>query len=211
MITYDEYLIKRSKISDAERLLKLGKISPEEFTKQYVGIPSEPLPENFEEIAKDICDNYREPFGFSDGGHLSTINWTIFPDEPDYVYFVFDTIFRGEADEDYIVVQFPVKIFNDETEKTKFIIHARVEYDNKKKAEERKQRRGMQNMKYGSDFYKELRGESDLRIEQSNWKNLRKKYLPEEFDWIVEAFVKRGFIEKEHKQDCINYLKIDLL
>lgn len=211
MIDYDEYLIKKSELSKAYNLLKLGKISPEEFSKKYIGVPTEELPDNFKEIALKECDYNRGPFGLTEDGRLYIQEWTIFPDDPDHVYVVFDTIFRGEYDEDYIVVAFPVHAFNNKDAMKEFVNELEIEYDKKQKAEQRKRLKEIQKSNFQKDFSTQLHDERNLRIEQSDWKRLRKKYLPEEFDWIVEAFIKRGILEKEYKQDYINYLKIDLL
>ena len=211
MMDYDEYLLKCSALEDARKQLKLGKISPEEFSKKYVGVPSEPLPDNFNDLAFSECDYYREQFGLTGDGKLYEIEWTIFPDDPDHVYFVYDTIFRGEYDGDYKVAVFPVHAFNDEKFMDEYVESLKVAYEEKEKAAERKRKRDNQISQYQKDFSTQLCDERNLRIEQSDWKRLRKKYLPEEFEWIVDSFIKRGLIEKEHRQDYINYLKIDLL
>ena len=163
------------------------------------------LPDNFKEIALKECDYNRGPFGLTEDGRLYIQEWTIFPDDPDHVYVVFDTIFRGEYDEDYIVVAFPVHAFNDKDAMKEFVNELEIEYDKKQKAEQRKRLKEIQKSNFQKDFSTQLHDERNLRIEQSDWKRLRKKYLPEEFNWIVEAFIKRGILEKEHKQDYINY------
>lgn len=211
MITLEEYYKKCEQIEEARKQLKIGKITREEFFEKYDGVPSQPLPDNFDKIAFDMCDYYRGAFELTEDGRLYEKEYTIFADDPDTVYFVYDTIFRGEYDDDPHLVGIPVSVLCDENARDKYISEKQHIYLKKKEAEEKKLLKAVEKTNFEREFSNCIKEERELRHEINSWFQLRKKYLPKEFDWIIQSLINRGLIESEHKQDYINYLKCDLI
>ena len=60
-------------------------------------------------------------------------------------------------------------------------------------------------------FSKEIKAESDLRLDLSNWETLKKKYLKDEIPMFVDSLIKRGILESEHRDDYIAFVKCDLI
>lgn len=206
-MTYAEYCKKCEEIEKAEEQMKLGKLSPEEYSKKYVGIPSETLPDDFKDQVFRMCDYHRKEFDLTSDGCLYEVDWTIFADEPDKVYFVYDTTFRGEADCEYEVVEIPINIFSDKAKKEKFIQEKRDAYLIKERALEKAARRKGQASKFNIKYEKEIQAEKSLRNERDMWNRLRRIYLPEEFDWILDSLIQLGAFDGKNKSDYIQQLK----
>jgi len=206
-MTYAEYCKKCKEIEEAEKQMKLGKISREEYSKKYVGIPSETLPDDFDKQVFEMCDNYRGEFDLTKDGHLYEVDWSIFADEPDKIYFVYDTTFRGEADCDYNVVEIPIDIFSDKVIREKFIQEKRDAYLIKERTLEKAARRKSQAYNFNIKYEKEIQAEKSLRYERDMWNRLRKTYLPEEFDWILDSLIQLGAFDSKDKSNYIQQLK----
>jgi len=206
-MTYAEYCKKCEEIEKAEEQMKLGKLSPEEYSKKYIGIPSETLPDDFTKQVFQMCDYHRKEFDLTSDGHLYEVDWTIFVDEPDKVYFVYDTTFHGEADCDYKVVEIPINVFSDKTKKEKFIQEKRNAYLIKERALKKAARRKGQASKFNIKYEKEIQAEESLRNEQDMWNKLRRIYLPKEFDWILDSLIQLGAFDDKNKSNYIQQLK----
>lgn len=210
-MNYKEYQEKLEKIEEARDKMRRGQMTREEFWKNYEGIPTKPLPDNFTAKVLALCDYSRGVYGLRGDGVLKVIDYTVFADNPDIVYVVFDTEFRRERDFDYRVVAFPVEIFSDDKAQREyeFNMHRRFEaaMAAKEKAEKKKQQRDQFRLKYE----KAIIAESNLRMDIKNWERLKKTYLKAEVPGIIDSLIKRGILESEHKDDYIAFIKCDLI
>lgn len=210
-MNYKEYQKKIDEIESAREKMKRGQMSKEEFFKNYEAIPNKPLPENFEDVVLNICDYNRGAYGLREDGHLCIEEYQVFAGEEENVYVVFDTVFRGEADQDYRVVEFPVEIFSDNAALKEFEWQKKKAYNEKKAAQERVEKRQKQLKQFRNEFTQKFTEERKLRDDLKEWQRLKKTYLKEEVPAIIDSLIKRGILESEHKDDYIAFVKCDLI
>lgn len=209
---YKEYCEKSNAVEEAREKLKLGQITAKEFYEKYEGVPTTPIPANFEETIHKMCDYAREEYGVGlKGGKLCIIDYSIFADAPDKVYVVFDTEFHGEADGDYSVFEFPVNIFSDDVARSIFEQDIEYTYRRKKELEEIQEKKDEQRAKFRNEFSKQLADERNKRTDVKYWEKLKPEYLKNEVYLVIDSLIKRGILEKEHREDYIAYAKIDLI
>jgi hypothetical protein len=211
-MNYKEYCEKSDAVEKAREKLKLGQITTKEFYEKYEGVPTTPIPENFEETIHKMCDYAREEYGVGlKGGKLCIVEYNIFADAPDKVCVVFDTEFHGEADEDYTVFEFPVNIFSDDVACSIFKSDINYAYRRKKELEKIQEKKDEQRAKFRNEYSKQLADERNKRTDVKCWEKLKPEYLKNEVYLVIDSLIKRGFLEKEHRDDYIAYAKIDLI
>ena len=210
-MTPEEYREKEDAKQDAACDLIKGKITSQEFDEKFGFTLEKPLPGNMEEIIMDMCENSRGDFNLTLDGKLELLSYSVFKEDPKTVYALFDTVFRGERDYDEKVVGFPIEIFYDEKLRRDFCWKRHCEFLKAEEVRKKKQLKDLDKWNFKLKFGKAISDEGQLRNEQEFYANIRKKYLKDEFEWIVDAFIKRGLLEPEHRQDYINYLKCDLI
>jgi len=210
-MTAEEYREKEDAKQDAASDLIKGKITSQEFDEKFGFSLEKPLPDNMEDIIMDMCDHSRGDFNLTLDGKLELLSYSVFKEDPKTVYALFDTVFRGEYDCDEKVVGFPIEIFYDEELRIKFCLKRHCEFLKAEDARKKKRLKELDKWNFQTKYGKAINEEKLLRREQEFYANIRKKYLKDEFEWIVDAFIKRGLLEPEHRQDYINYLKCDLI
>ena len=210
-MTYNEFEDKLEAKEEAFKKVSIGQMSQEEFMTKYMPKIEIGLPEKFEDIVMNMCDFKREWFGLRGDGHLRLEEYQIFADEPDKVYVVFDTVFRGESDDDPRVVEFPLNIFYNDQAKKEFLDKKWQAYDRKRLEAEFQKKRKAQLDKYRWDYTTQLTQERNLRDDLRTWERLKKAYLKDEVPMIIDSLIKRGIIESEHRDDYISYVKCDLI
>ena len=210
-MTAEEYKEKEDAQQEAALDLIKHKITQQEFDEKFGFTLEKPLPDNMEEIIMDMCENSRGDFNLTLDGKLELLSYSVFKEDPKTVYALFDTVFRGEYDDDEKVVGFPIEIFYDEKLRRDFCWKRHCEFLKAEEVRKKKQLKDLDKWNFQTKFGKVINEEKLLRREQEFYANIRKKYLKDEFGWIVDAFIKRGLLEPEHRQDYINYLKCDLI
>ena len=210
-MTAEEYKEKEDAQQEAALDLIKHKITQQEFDEKFGFTLEKPLPDNMEEIIMDMCENSRGDFNLTLDGKLEVLSYSEFKEDPKTVYALFDTVFRGEYDDDEKVVGFPIEIFYDEKLRRDFCWKRHCEFLKAEEVRKKKQLKDLDKWNFHTKFGKVINEEKLLRREQEFYANIRKKYLKDEFGWIVDAFIKRGLLEPEHRQDYINYLKCDLI
>lgn len=210
-MTAEEYREKEDAKQDAAFDLMKGKITHQEFDEKFGFTLEKPLPLNMEDIIMDMCENSRGDFNLTRDGKLKLLSYSVFKEDPKTVYALFDTVFRGEYDDDEKVVGFPIEIFYDEKLREDFCWKRHCEFLKAEELRKKKQLKDLDKWNFKLKFGKAISEEEQLRHEQEFYANIRKKYLKDEFEWIIDTFIKRGLLESEHKQDYINYLKCDLI
>lgn len=210
-MSYKKYNLKLEEIETARDMLKRGQITRDEFWEKYEGVPTHPLPDEFEKKVINICDYYRGAYGLRGDGVLKVIDYTVFADNPDIVYVVFDTEFRREPDCDYRVVAFPVEIFSNKEALEKFEHEAKSRYERAKAQRERARKKKEQIDNFRYKHAKDIKAETDLRNDMINWRRLKRTYLKDEVPSIVDSLIKRGILDADHRDDYIAYIKCDLI
>ena len=210
-MTVEEYRKKEDAKQDAACELIKGKITSQEFDEKFGFSLEKPLPDNMEDIIIDMCEYRRGDFNLTLDGKLKLLSYSVFKEDTKTVYALFDTVFRGEYDDDEKVVGFPIEIFYDEKLRRDFCWKRHCEFLKAEEARKKKQLKDLDKWNFKLKFGKAIDEEGQLRHEQEFYTSIRKKYLKNEFEWIVDVFIKRGLLEPEHKQDYINYLKCDLI
>lgn len=210
-MTAEEYREKEDAQQEAAINVIKHKITQQEFDEKFGFTLEKPLPDNIEDIIMWMCDANRGDFNLTLDGNLKLLSYSVFKEDPTTVYALFDTVFHGEYDCDEKVVGFPIEIFYDEKLREDFCWNRHCEFLKAEEARKKKQLKDLDKWNFKLKFGKAISDEGQLRHEQEFYANIRKKYLKEEFEWIVDAFIKRGILEPEHRQDYINYLKIDLI
>lgn len=211
-MNYEEYCAKSNAVEEAREKLKRGQITSKEFYEKYEGVPTTPIPMDFEDTIHKMCDYAREEYGVGlKGGKLYIVEYSVFADAPDKVCVVFDTEFHGEADGDYSVFEFPVNIFSDNVARSIFEEDIEYAYRRKKEREEKQEKKDEQRAKFRNEFSRQLADERNKRTDVKNWEKLKPEYLKNEVYLVIDSLIKRGILDKEHREDYIAYAKIDLI
>ena len=210
-MTAEEYREKEDAQQEAAIDLIRHKITQQEFDEKFGFSLEKPLPDNVEDIIMDMCEHSRGDFNLTLDGKLKLLSYSVFKEDPKMVYALFDTVFHGEYDNDETVVGFPIEIFYDENLRRDFCQKRHCEFLRLEDIRKKKQLKDIDKWNFKRKFEKAINEEGQLRREQEFYASIRKKYLKDEFEWIADAFIKRGLLEPEYRQDYINYLKIDLI